>query len=43
MDLSVLENSIGYEFNNKDLLKQALTHTSYANEHHVESNEKLEF
>ena len=43
MDLSILEKSIGYEFKNKDLLKKALTHTSYANEHHVESNEKLEF
>ena len=43
MDFSILEKSIGYEFKNKDLLKKALTHTSYANEHHVESNEKLEF
>ena len=43
MDLSILEKSIGYEFKNKNLLKKALTHTSYANEHHVESNEKLEF
>ena len=25
-----LEKEIGYEFKNKDLLKQALTHTSYA-------------
>lgn len=43
MDLSVLEKSIGYEFINKDLLKKALTHTSFANENKVESNEKLEF
>ena len=43
MDLSILEKSIGYEFKNKELLKKALTHTSYANEYHVESNEKLEF
>ena len=43
MDLSILEKNIGYEFKNKDLLKKALTHTSYANEYHVESNEKLEF
>ena len=43
MDISVLEKSIGYEFKDKELLKKALTHTSYANEHHVESNEKLEF
>ncbi|MBR1653807.1 MAG: ribonuclease III [Clostridia bacterium] len=43
MDLSILEKSIGYEFKNINLLKKALTHTSYANEHHIESNEKLEF
>ncbi|MCL2355006.1 MAG: ribonuclease III [Oscillospiraceae bacterium] len=33
----------GYVFRNKKLLKTALTHTSYANENKVESNEKLEF
>ena len=38
-----LEENIGYEFRDKTLLKKALTHTSYAYEHHVESNEKLEF
>lgn len=38
-----LEKSIGYEFENKELLKTALTHTSYAYENNVESNEKLEF
>lgn len=43
MDLSKLEENIGYKFKNIDLLKKALTHTSYANEHHIESNEKLEF
>ena len=43
MDLSLLEKSIGYKFKNIELLKKALTHTSYANEHHIESNEKLEF
>ena len=43
MDLSILEKSIGYEFKDKNLLKKALTHTSYANEHRIESNEKLEF
>lgn len=41
--METLEKSIGYTFKNKDLLKNALTHTSYAYEHHVESNEKLEF
>jgi ribonuclease-3 len=43
MDLSKLEENIGYKFKNIDLLKKALTHTSYANENHIESNEKLEF
>ena len=38
-----LEESIGYTFKNKQLLETALTHTSYAYEHNVESNEKLEF
>lgn len=38
-----LEKSIGYVFKNKKLLKNALTHTSYAYEHQIESNEKLEF
>ena len=38
-----LEESIGYTFFNKGLLKKALTHTSYAYEQNVESNEKLEF
>ena len=38
-----LERKIGYTFTNEELLKKALTHTSYAYEHNVESNEKLEF
>ena len=37
-----LEKNIGYTFKNKELLKKALTHTSYAYEHDIESNEKLE-
>lgn len=43
MDLSILEKNIDYKFKNINLLKKALTHTSYANENHIESNEKLEF
>lgn len=43
MNLEVLEKSIGYTFKNKELLKNALTHTSYAFENHISSNEKLEF
>ncbi len=38
-----LEKNIGYKFKNKNLLKKALTHTSYAYEKGIESNEKLEF
>lgn len=38
-----VEKSIGYTFQHKNLLKQALTHTSYAHENKLESNEKLEF
>lgn len=43
MELQKLEYEIKYEFKNKDLLKNALTHTSYAYENNVESNEKLEY
>lgn len=43
MNLENLEKSIGYTFQNKQLLKNALTHTSYAFEKHIQSNEKLEF
>ena len=43
MNLAKLEKSIGYEFKNKELLKTALTHTSYAYENNVASNEKFEF
>ncbi len=43
MSLEDLEKEIGYTFKNKELLKTALTHTSYAHEKKIESNEKLEF
>ena len=43
MDFELLEKSIGYTFKDKNLLKKALTHTSYAYENKIESNEKLEF
>ena len=43
MDIEKIEQNIGYTFKNKDLLRTALTHTSYAHENKVESNEKLEF
>lgn len=43
MKLEEFEKEIGHTFKNKELLKNALTHTSYANEQQTVSNEKLEF
>ena len=43
MELETIEENIGYKFKKKQLLENALTHTSYAYEHNVKSNEKLEF
>lgn len=45
-NLDLLMNTIGYKFKNIDLLKEAITHSSYANEHSylkLNDNEKLEF
>ena len=39
----IAKNRVNNQVKNKELLKKALTHTSYAYEHSVESNEKLEF
>ena len=44
--ISKLEDKIGLQFKNKDLLLQALTHRSYLNENtkwHLDHNERLEF
>ena len=41
--MNLLEKNIGYTFKDKSLLMKAFTHTSYAHENNVESNEKLEF
>ena len=38
-----LEEKLGYVFKDKKLIKLALTHSSYANEHNIECNERLEF
>ena len=38
-----LEQKLEYSFQDKRLLLTALTHSSYANEHHCASNERLEF
>jgi len=45
-DFSKLEKTIGLKFNNIDLLKQAVVHRSYLNEHpqfELYHNERLEF
>ncbi len=50
LDFSTLEERIGYSFKSRDILKEALTHSSYANElnarakrQYVACNERLEF
>lgn len=46
IDLRPLQESLNYFFNDVKLLKQALTHSSYANENKMpitENNERLEF
>ena len=43
MNFEIIENEIGYEFKNKQLLETALTHTSYAYENKVKSYERLEY
>ena len=45
-ELKKFQSIIGYQFKNEELLKQALTHSSYANEKHLKKlsdNERLEF
>lgn len=42
-DYNLIEQKIGYVFKDKNLLKSAFIHSSYANEHAVKSNERLEF
>ncbi|MDE6896794.1 MAG: ribonuclease III, partial [Lachnospiraceae bacterium] len=44
--LKELEEKIGYHFQNPELLKTAMCHSSYANERHMgrlNCNERLEF
>lgn len=44
--MKTLEERLGYQFKNRSLLENALTHSSYANEHResgITSNERLEF
>lgn len=45
-DLKGLEQKISYRFHNPKLIQQAMTHSSFANEHRLEKarcNERLEF
>ena len=45
-NLKEFQKIIGYEFRDESLLRQALTHSSYANENHMKKlsdNERLEF
>ncbi|MDE6209429.1 MAG: ribonuclease III [Lachnospiraceae bacterium] len=46
LDISVLESKIGYTFTEKDLIKRAVTHSSYSNDRKMgklKNNERLEF
>jgi ribonuclease III len=46
MDYTKITENIGYTFKNEDLLKEALTHRSYLNEHpewRLPHNERMEF
>lgn len=43
IDFCKIESIIGYNFKDKQLLKTAFTHSSYAYTHQLQSNERLEF
>ena len=43
IDFENLEKKLGYKFKSRKYILTALTHSSYANEIHKESNERLEF
>ena len=45
-DIKKFQEVIGYHFHDEKLLRQALTHSSFANEKHLKKhsdNERLEF
>jgi len=42
-EMKKIEEKIGYFFRNQSLLRTALTHSSYANEHRCKSYERMEF
>ncbi len=41
--IKIFEEKIKYNFKNPKIILRALTHSSYANEHKVKNNERLEF
>ena len=41
--MKALETQFNITFKNKELLERAMTHSSYAHEHHTLSNERLEY
>lgn len=43
MDIDLIKKNLNVKFNNDELLEIAFTHSSYANTHHLKSNERLEF
>ncbi|MGL4949032.1 MAG: ribonuclease III [Anaeroplasmataceae bacterium] len=43
MKIEELEQKLGLKFNNKSILIEALTHSSYSNENNTPCNERLEF
>jgi ribonuclease-3 len=43
VDISELEEQIGYKFSNRAILWEALSHSSYSNELNIPSNERLDF
>lgn len=42
-DETEIQKKLGYEFKDKSLLATAFAHSSFANSHHILSNERLEF
>lgn len=43
INLESIQNTIGYEFNNTDILQQAFVRRSYSEEYGGQNNEVLEF
>lgn len=41
--LSEIQRNIGYAFNDESLLEQAFCHSSYARQHGLDDNERMEF